>query len=106
MNETETDAEYIARRKQQYRARQKVNQLAVYVRRKAAGLCVVCESPTVEDGLKCVVHVVMHRQAQRTMKDRRRARGLCMGCGRVRVSRYLRCMHCRQARLQADARRR
>ena len=38
----------------------------------------------------------MHRQAQKTMKDRRRLAGLCVRCGRVRVVRFVRCIECRE----------
>ena len=38
----------------------------------------------------------MHRAAQRAMKDRRTARGVCIACGLAKVSRFKRCVGCRE----------
>ena len=62
--------------------------------RRALGLCMSCDTP-VPNGSRCEHHRAIHRQAQKTMKDRRTLRGLCVKCGRTAVSRFKRCHQCR-----------
>ena len=68
---------------------------ATYLRRQAAGQCVVCCAPICERSVTyCAVCLDKQRSSARAHGQRRRALGLCLTCGNV-SSRFIHCLACR-----------
>ena len=63
--------------------------------RQALGQCIRCKDQALPNNLRCEYHRNIHRERQRTLKDRRALHGTCKGCGLAKVKLFARCSACR-----------